>query len=213
MTTELQWKEQEEDMRKRLSLAILAASAMLLTSCGNGDDGAADTATAPVGVVWGEQAGVKLPVTSADSGPGVLEPVPHQFAHTPQGAVIAAMITQVWMATANDNQWTDVSNLMLAPSPGRDQWAQGRVLMSVDGVAKNPPVYRGFQMVDYNDEQALIGLLAEYPDVGLAVYPVQLAWMNDTWKVVLPTLDEAPDITPVDSTDGFTLFGPESKEQ
>ncbi len=212
MTTQFQWKEQEEDMRKRLSVVILAVSAMLAGCTGGGGE-AVDTAAAPVGVVWGQQAGVRLPVASADDGPGVLEPVPHQFAHTPQGAVMAAMITQVWMATASDDQWTDVSNLMLAPSPGRDQWAQGRVLMSVDGVAKNPPVYRGFQMVDYTDEQALIGLLAEYPDVGLAVYPTQLAWMNDTWKVVLPTLDEAPDITPVDSTDGFTLFGPESKEQ
>ena len=86
---------------------------------------------------WEEVAGIPAPVDSTD-GPENSTPVPHGYTHTPQGAVQAAILGQVWMATADDETWPEVSSIMTAPGQGRDQWAQGRSLITVSGEVDNP---------------------------------------------------------------------------
>ena len=153
---------------------------------------------------WEEVAGIPAPVDSTD-GPENSTPVPHGYTHTPQGAVQAAILGQVWMATADDETWPEVSSIMTAPGQGRDQWAQGRSLITVSGEVDNPPQFKGFYISDYDENNAQVVLATEYPDVGLAAYPVQLTWQDD-WKLVLPTLDTAPDLEEIESLDGFTPF-------
>lgn len=153
---------------------------------------------------WEEVAGIPAPVDSTD-GPESSTPVPHGYTHTPQGAVQAAILGQVWMATADDETWPEVSSIMTAPGQGRDQWAQGRSLITVSGEVDNPPQFKGFYISDYDENNAQVVLATEYPDVGLTAYPVQLTWQDD-WKLVLPTLDTAPDLEEIESLDGFTPF-------
>ena len=162
-----------------------------------------DLAKAP-DASWEAGAGILGPVDSTD-GPENSTPVPHGYTHTPQGAVQAAILGQVWMATADDETWPEVSSIMTAPGQGRDQWAQGRSLITVSGEVDNPPQFKGFYISDYDENNAQVVLATEYPDVGLTAYPVQLTWQDD-WKLVLPTLDTAPDLEEIESLDGFTPF-------
>ena len=105
---------------------------------------------------WEEVAGIPAPVDSTD-GPENSTPVPHGYTHTPQGAVQAAILGQVWMATADDETWPEVSSIMTAPGQGRDQWAQGRSLITVSGEVDNPPQFKGFYISDYKQRAGSAG--------------------------------------------------------
>lgn len=199
---------------KKLLSTVAATTVFFAAACGSEEpepappaqdgENAVDLNSAPAKTQWDSVSGIQAPVDSAD-GPESTEPVPHQYAHTPQGAVQAAILGQVWMATADDQTWPDVSSTMTAPGAGRDQWAQGRSLMSVNGTIDNAPEFKGFHISDYDENNAQVVLATEYPDVGLTAYPVQLTWQGD-WKLVLPTLDTAPDLEEIDSLEGFVEF-------
>lgn len=204
---------------KQLSLMgmCFAVVATLLVACGGGDsdsDGSApesaapDLQAAPADAKWESVAGIKTPVETAD-GPRQGGKVPSGFEHTPQGAVVAAINAQVAMATADDDTWPEVSKVMLVDGPGRDQWAQGRSLMTVSGTVKDPAKFKGFRIADYKDELTTMVLAVEYPGVGLTAVPVQVTWQND-WKAVLPTQQQAVQPKPIKSMDGFTDFSAES---
>lgn len=199
-------------MKKLVISVALVASLCGLTACGaeqeerpseTQTEQAVDLKQAP-DASWDAVAGIQSPVDSTD-GPKHSEPVPHGYERTPQGAVQAAILGQVWLATADDETWPDVSSTMTAPGQGRDQWAQGRSLMSVSGEVANPPEFKGFYISDYDENNAQVVIATDYPDVGLTAYPVQLTWQDD-WKLVLPTLDTAPDLEEIESLDGFTPF-------
>ena len=125
-------------MRRR-PLATLAAAltavAALVAGCSSSPDQPSepdwDLAAAP-SAQWVSVAGIATPMSDND-GPAQTTPVPHGYSPSPQGAVLAAINGQVQMATANDELWTEVSQYLLAPGPGRDQWAQARSLVTVDG--------------------------------------------------------------------------------
>ncbi|MCQ9334509.1 hypothetical protein NQ042_10575 [Corynebacterium phoceense] len=196
--------------------ALIASASLLIASCGSNSENssessteqsAVDLATPPQDARWESVSGIDSPVESA-AGPEATSPVPHGYAHTPQGAVQAAINGQVWLATADDQTWPQVASMMTAPGPGRDQWAQGRSLISVSGSVSQEDAakFKGFKISDYSEEKAQVLLAADYPGVGLTVYPVQLVWQNDDWKLVLPSQDTAPDLHQLESLDGFVDY-------
>ena len=201
----------------RLSAAAAIVAATLgLAACGSdepeqpteaSDHPTVDLEAAPENASWSSVGGIGTPVDSND-GPEKTSPVPHGYSHTPQGAVQAAINGQVMLATADDQTWPDVASDMTSPGPGRDQWAQGRLLISVNGNVdkKDAAEFKGFKITDYNDDKAQVLLAADYPDVGLTVYPVQLVWQADDWKLVLPDQENAPDLHKLESLDGFTEY-------
>lgn len=203
-------------MKKKLSFtSALLCAALMLTGCSSDDETAPtetteavapDLTSAPADAHWQPVSGITVPVKSAD-GPDSSDPVYHGYAHTPQGAVLAAINGQVAMAIADDTKWDEVSTTLLAPGQGRDQWAQGRALVSVapGAVQTNPATFQGFKITEFSDDRTQVLLAADYPGVGLTVYPVQLIWQND-WKIVVPTLGAAPDLTRLGSLEGFTPF-------
>ncbi|MBB1030463.1 hypothetical protein G6027_06105, partial [Dietzia sp. SLG310A2-38A2] len=157
-------------------------------------------------------AGLKVPTSRAD-GPARTSP-PQGYSHTPQGAALAAANGQAALATAPDATWPEVVRTVTAPGPGRDQWAQARVLMSVSG-AVDPAVattFSGFKVTDYSPERAIVLLAtstppsADEPEPLLAAYPVQLAWTGADWKVVLPTQADNIDAAEIQTLDGFTTW-------
>lgn len=171
---------------------------------------AVDLTSAPAKTTWVQgPVGLSYPV-SAVAGPHVTDGVPHGFDPSPQGAVVAAIIAQVFMSGADDDQWPAVSQTLLEPGPGRDQWAQARALMSVGTEPlANPPVFRGFRISEYSENKAIVTLAASYPNGILAALPVQLSRASGDWRVVLPTQEEAPDLQEIENLDGFTPFGPQ----
>lgn len=204
-------------MRRRplatLAAALTAVSA-LVAGCSSSPDQPSepdwDLAAAP-SAQWVSVAGIATPMSDND-GPAQTTPVPHGYSPSPQGAVLAAINGQVQMATANDELWTEVSQYLLAPGPGRDQWAQARSLVTVDGEVTDPAKFVGFKITDFSDSSALVVLATELPDGQLVAYPVQLERLSDTWRLVLPTQDTAVDFTEIDSLTGFTEFSADQGE-
>ena len=172
------------------------------------------TERAPAGVRWVEgPSGLKTPESSA-AGPGLHDPVPRKWNPNAHGALLAAVNTQVYMAGAPDEIYPDVVAKMLENSDGAMQWAQARGLMTVSGeTQQNPPEFVGFKFSEFTDDQAIIILAAKYPSEGdlLAAYPVQMSRSTGDWKAVVPTQDQAPDLTEITEDqlhDEFVAFGP-----
>lgn len=157
---------------------------------------------------WEPVAGIAAPLSDND-GPARTSPVPHGYAPSPQGAVLAAINGQIQLASADDNTWPQVSQYLLAPGEGRDQWAQARSLMSVQGEVENPARFVGFRITDFSDSDATVVLATEWPTGELTAYPVQLTRMSETWRLVLPTQEQAVDMETMDTLDGFTRFSSE----
>lgn len=204
--------------KKKITLkaaAVTLLAAVTLAGCSS-DPAREDQATgqpewdvsAAPEVTWEPVAGIAAPMSDND-GPAHTDPVLHGYAPSPQGAVLAAINGQIQMATAHDTTWPQVSQYLLAPGDGRDQWAQARALMSVEGEVENPAEFVGFKVADFSDSDATVVLATEWPGGELTAYPVQLTRMNETWRLVLPTQDEAVDMETIETLDGFTRFSAE----
>ncbi|MEL4163103.1 hypothetical protein [Corynebacterium bovis] len=190
--------------------AVMAAGA--LSGCssdgGNSNERGWDVTSAPSRVLWSSMAGVKVP--SGRQGPAATGPVRHGYERSPQGAVLAAVNGQALLSLAPNDKTDAVSDYVLAPGRGRDQWRQARVLADVSGVVdpKAAPRFSAFKITDYSDDAAQVVVAADYsqPERWTGVYPVQLRWINDDWRVVNPTREDGVHVTPVDNIDGFTAF-------
>ncbi|RRO97045.1 hypothetical protein CXF29_00135 [Corynebacterium bovis] len=124
--------------------------------------------------------------------------------------MLAAVNGQALMSLAGNDKTQAVSDYVLAPGAGRDQWGQARALADVSGMVDpdTAPRFAGFKITNYSDESVQVIVAAEYavPERWTGVYPVQLRWINDDWRVVAPTREDGVHVTPVDSTDDFTSF-------
>lgn len=206
-------KESVEEMKKFVAMSLSAvAVCSALCGCSSNDDEQKgfDTEAAPASVTWdgSHTRGIKVP-SSKEDGPENTSPVPHGWSASPQGAVLAAINTQAWMATAGEDTWPQVGRMMIAPGQGLDQWAQARSLMDIDGEIANPPAFKGFKFSEFSETKAVVLLAADYPGQGLLAYPVQLDRSSGDWRVVLPTQGNEPDLTPLsdDAFEKFVKFG------
>lgn len=191
---------------KKAIIALAASLSIAAAGCSKQEE-PQESMPAPAETTWQSVAGIFAPVESAD-GPFHDSPVLHGYARTPQGAAVAAINGQIAMATSDDDHWPQVSRMLLAPGEGRDQWAQGRSLVSIapGTVQQHPATIEGFRVSDYSEDKATVVVAANYPGTGLAAYPVQVEWIADDWKIVVPTQDNAVDMTELDTLDGFVPF-------
>lgn len=207
----------------RRAVAALAVGLLLTASAACSDDEHApapdvvDVASAPADLTWRTVAGLEVPMSRSD-GPARTTP-PQGYSHTPQGAAVAAANGQAALATAPDSTWPEVVRTVTAPGPGRDQWAQARVLMSVSGSVDETEAatFTGFKITEYSPEKAIVLLATSTPPAEgereelLTAYPVQLSWTGADWKLVLPTQDEDIDAAEIDTLDGFTTWDEDPK--
>lgn len=199
---------------QKITHAVLAAlTTIALAGCSSAEESTPaeqwDVNAAPE-ATWEPVAGIAAPMSDND-GPAATDPVPHGYAPSPQGAVLAAINGQIQMATADDKTWPYVSQYLLAPGEGRDQWAQGRSLVSIQGEVADPANFVGFQIATFTDSDATVVLATEWPTGELTAYPVQLTRMSDTWRLVVPTQDTAVDMEEISSLEGFTRFSQEGE--
>ncbi|MFI6347463.1 hypothetical protein [Streptomyces sp. NPDC050560] len=167
--------------------------------------------SAPKDVVWRSLGAAQVPVSSS-AGPKQREGTPWWcFAHTPMGAVEAAVIIP---SQASGSGWRQVSREQLVAGSGRDQFEKDREYESdIDGPddvdAGSLGYYAGFAVLSYQDEAATVKLLIKSDVGGLTgTTTVHLRWDRGDWKVQ-PSgggeLFSAIDYTA--NTNGFIMWG------
>ncbi|MGV0358879.1 hypothetical protein [Corynebacterium mastitidis] len=198
--------------------AVVGLCAALLVGCASGqEDGRSeqgwDTTIAPQEVTWSSSVGCLSLPSSEVSGPFEQEPgaVPGGFERSPQGAVIAAVVGQGWLAAADDEQWPAVVGQLVAPGQGKDQWAQARATLSVEGCLDPAPEFVGFAFDGFTEDAASLALAVRRPDGGgLYAMPTQLVWQGGgDWRLVLPSQEKAVDAVELDSLEAFITFSKE----
>ncbi len=207
------------------TLAATAALALAATACGSDTTGteqftaptttAPDLDAAPAALTWRTVGGVSVPRSPIDGPRGGSGVTGSGYSQTPQGAVLAAINGQTALAVAGDRAWAEVANTVTAPGPGRDAYALARTAVTVSGTvpADRAPAFVGFEVTDYDTERFTAAVSVAQTiggDDQLYSYPVALQWLDDDWRIVLPTADDAIDATELESLDGYTALEPSS---
>lgn len=203
---------------RRSAAALALAAAVILTAAGCGSDPdtfdpapiPVDTTSPPANLTWEGYNGVRLPRSITD-GPKDYSAVPHGYTNTPQGAVLAAIRGQAYLALTPDTTWGQMVSVVTAPGSGRDEFAANRALVSVTGSVppEQAPKFVAFKVIDYTPGESATAAVEVVQEIGSPpqrfVYPVALAWIGD-WRLVLPTAAENIDARPVENLDGYTLI-------
>ncbi|TCO24625.1 hypothetical protein EV652_108157 [Kribbella steppae] len=139
---------------------------------------------APTAVSWQFEADMLIPLQQ-EGGPAVMDRtgVRSCFAHSPTGAVLAAMVTlgQIRNPALTD----DVLATRIAPGPGRN------LAISEARVSRTPrnegdvAQFTAFKVIDYTTDRAIVYIAVQLDDRKVAALPVTLTWLRGDWKVVL----------------------------
>ncbi|AWK77050.1 hypothetical protein CBI38_37325 (plasmid) [Rhodococcus oxybenzonivorans] len=203
--------------RRSVTALVLAATVLAASAgCGSEPDTSdpvvppVDTTTAPAHLSWESYNGVRLP-RSPEDGPKTTSTIPSGYSNTPQGAVLAAIRGQAYLALTPDTSWGQMVSVVTAPGPGRDEFAANRALVSVTGPvpAEQAPKFIAFKVTEYTPGDSATAAVDVVQEIGSPparfVYPVALQWIGD-WRLVLPTAAENVDAREAHSLDGYTLI-------
>ena len=169
---------------------------------------------APAGITWVLWRTVALP-TSPVAGPLVVQGnTARCFAHSPLGALIAAVQIDLRFHTAETAEWKTVVYGQMVPSPGRDKLAaEVEALVKSDPAqAAAPPApgsiaqIAGFSFISYTPQTAVIDLVVT--DSGrYAVGPITVSWAGGDWKLdVQPAGTVTGPAQPISSTVGYVAW-------
>ena len=196
---------------------VLLLTTALMTGCGSGQPSApeqdsaikpADLTAAPAALKWDNYRGMRLPRSPADGPKQVGEVAASGYSRSPQGAVLAAMRGQAYLALAGDTEWGRVVATLTAPGPGRDEFAAYRTPLSISGALPSGSArFVGFKVIGYHADPLTAGVhVAE--EIGtpprLFAWPVALQWLQGDWRIVLPTTAEGIDAIELSNLDGYT---------
>ncbi|MFX1760182.1 hypothetical protein [Rhodococcus sp. As11] len=188
-------------MMRRWARATVVAVALTATSCaGTHTPGSELSITDPPQINrWITLGGIEVPIGTTD-GPsnGEWEPFAG-FSHTPQGAALAAITQSVQLATASDRNWPQILAGVAAPGDGRDLYAAHRGLVEISGTdPEMVPTIVGYTIDDYSDDAATVGVVQRFSDDSLASSTTQVVWVDDDWRLNLPSDETAAAITALD---------------
>jgi len=149
---------------------------------------------------WSRSAGPTLAQGDAVGG----------FAHTPTGALLAAVQAAGRKVAATDAGWRQVAATMLAPGPGRDAWqaARARATLATDPPAGTFAQVAGFQFLSYTPDDAVVQLVTRGVDGGFGVVGLHVVWQDGDWRLVLaPDGGDATSQQRAASLAGFVAWG------
>jgi hypothetical protein len=164
---------------------------------------------APPAVSWQFETDMLIPLQQ-QGGPATTDQngLRYCFAHTPTGAVLAAMVTLGQIR--NPDLTEAVLQRRIAPGPGRTR-ALSQVRSSPTPRNSDPTAqFTGFKVIDYLPGRAIISVAVQIDYRNVASLPVTLLWSGGDWKLVLQpdgsfNGDVAPDV--LQSLDGYVRFG------
>jgi hypothetical protein len=165
---------------------------------------------APTGITWQLWQGVALPFSST-AGPEIVRgDVARCYAHTPLGALIAAVQIQYRFLVSND--WEPIVYRQMMPGPGR------AVLVSLEKTAAaipGPPTPPGgydqiaaFLFVTYTRQVAVIELVTQSDEGGMVVGTYSVEWSHGDWRLALqPDGHLTPAVQTVTSVVDYVMWG------
>ncbi|MEV0005859.1 hypothetical protein AB0H28_26740 [Micromonospora sp. NPDC050980] len=147
--------------------------------------------TAPAGVRWELVGQVAVPASSSAGPARVSGATAAGYAHTPEGALIAAaqLSTRAGFSAGRDS-WEPTITQQFEPSADRD-----RLLAALRDAGDAPAQpgelsqIAGFSYQSYTPDTAVIGLVFRAPAAGTARYHVlslTLLWHDGDWRMVAP---------------------------
>lgn len=163
--------------------------------------------TAPKDVSWRTLGVARVPVSEA-AGPTRMEGgLWWCFAHTPDGAALAAHIIPSQMSGSH---WRAITKQQVVAGRGREMFVfQRSTVQDTDSRSGGTSVasYAGFSVPSYTSREATVRLLIK-SDQGYASTAIVLRWSGGDWKV-LPDDNGSlhSPVSVVQSTDSFTLWG------
>ena len=163
---------------------------------------------APGQTVWTIYDSVALP-SIPGAGPAHVEgAIAVGYAHTPLGALLAAVNESYRYVLAPDETWRAAADAMLLPGPGKDAWLRVRAehpygsagAVGEGGLAQ----VAGFRFVSYLADEAVIQLVTRGGAGDLLVGTDHVHWTGADWQLV-PATDGGPNgvVGQAESLQGF----------
>ena len=153
--------------------------------------------SAPANVTWKLYNTVALPF-SPQAGPMVVNRnIARCYAHSPTGALLAAVQIAVRSELAAD--WQHVVADQVVPGAGRDVYVTKR---KAENVTIQPGEYgqiAGFGFITYTNTTAVVQIAVRLPSGGLQAGALTVQWFNGDWRLVVEPDGAA-------STDGQQLY-------
>jgi hypothetical protein len=163
---------------------------------------------APSAVSWQFEADMLIPLQQ-QAGPAVTDRngVRSCFAHSPTGAVLAAMV--VLGQIRNPDLTAGVLATRIAPGPGRTRAMRETRVSTTPRNEGQVTQFTGFKVFDYQPDRAILAIAVQLGDAQLAALPVTMVWSQGDWKAVLQEDGSfngqvAPDV--LASLDGYVRF-------
>ncbi|TDD24811.1 hypothetical protein E1218_15825 [Kribbella turkmenica] len=139
---------------------------------------------APSGVTWQFEANMLIPLQQ-EGGPAVTDEsgVLSCFAHSPTGAVLAAMVT---LGQIRNPELTDrVLAARIAPGPGRNRAISEARVTRTPRNEGDASQFTGFKVIDYTKDRAIVYIAVRLDSQKIAALPVTLTWSRGDWRIVL----------------------------
>ena len=175
-------------------------------------DGAAEAGpAAPAKSVLGDAtwelvSGRAVP-SSPTAGPTKINgPVHAGFAHTQDGAVLAALNIYARYTLTPGNGWLDVARAQVEPGKGREVYIEARkTLATVEAPAGGWGQTAGFRVVSYSKDKAVVEEAMRFSSGSMQVQTLTVIWRTGDWRLVLlPDGNASPPVIPLAGLDGFT---------
>ncbi len=163
---------------------------------------------APSAVSWQFEADMLIPLQQ-EGGPAVIDRIGVRscFAHSPTGAVLAAMVT---LGQIRNPDLTDgVLATRIMPGPGRNLAISEARVSTTPRNEGDTAQFTAFKLIDYLPDRAIVYIAVQLDDKKVAALPVTLQWHRGDWKVVLQEDGSfngsvQPDL--LQSLDGYVRF-------
>ncbi|TDE88153.1 hypothetical protein EXU48_23825 [Occultella glacieicola] len=161
-------------------------------------------ATAPEGAEW-ELLGTFAAPSIEGVGPGLVadDEVRHCFAHSPTGALLAAVN---YVALQFVDPINSLDERVVADTPEtRDRQEYRDAHPDEPLVELTSMQLAGFQIRDYTPGSVVVELVMRLPEGGLLLWPAPLRWEAGDWKFLYPATGD-PGFREVDSLAGYVAW-------
>lgn len=154
---------------------------------------------------WTRFEGVALPFSPSVGPLSVKGDIARCYAHTPRGALLAAV--QISVRLDRSEKWQTILERQVVAGEGKAAYARVRASSKVVP-AKEAAQFRGFRIVSYTPQSAVVGTVSLDPVRGKRMARTTTVEWDGEWKLV-PTSDGASGSVPraVDSLSGYVFWG------